>query len=302
MKIAFLSKHQNVVKRGAEVFVAELAKRLSKKHEVKILLDQDSANYDVVIPMNGGMQVVKASLKRLFKRYKLIISGQAGVGRTSIVNLLAAPDIFVALTYHMAKWARGWAWKSKIVKIPNGVDLNKFHPVGATIKINLPNPIVLSVGALTWYKHHERTILAMGRLNQGSLLIVGEGSEKKGLEELGRKLLGDRFKITSFKHEDLPSVYRSCDLFTLPSWDREAFGIVYLEAMASGLGVVAPDDSQRREIIGNAGIFVEVESPQKYAEAINEALNTDFAKLARKQAEKFSWDIVANQYEKLLQE
>lgn len=302
MKIAFLSKYQNVVKRGAEVFVSELAKRLSKKHEVKILSDQDSENYDVVIPMNGGMQVVKASLRRLFKRYKLIISGQAGTGRTSIINLLAAPDIFVALTDHMAKWVRRWAWKSKIVKIPNGVDLNKFHPVGATIKINLPKPIVLSVGALTWYKHHEKTIRAMVCLKRGSLLIVGEGPEKKGLEELGRKLLGDRFRIASFKHEDLPSVYRSCDLFTLPSWDREAFGIVYLEAMASGLGVVAPDDPPRREIIGEAGVFVDVGSPQKYAEAISLALKKDWGRQARVQAEKFSWDIVANQYEKLFQE
>lgn len=300
MKIAFLSKHQNVVKRGAEVFVAELAKRLSKKHEVKILSDQDSENYDVLIPMNGGMQVVKASLRRLFKRYRLIISGQAGTGRTSIINLLAAPDIFVALTDHMAKWASGWAWKSKIVKIPNGVDLSKFTPNGDKLNFGLEKPIILCVGALTWYKHHERIIEAMRFLDKGSLLIAGEGEQKKYLEEKGKKILGDRFKIQGFDYADMPLVYRSCDLFTLPSWDREAFGIVYLEAMASGLGVVAPDDPPRREIIEEAGIFVDVDNPEKYATAINAALKKDWVEKPRQQAEKFSWDKIAKDYEKII--
>lgn len=302
MKIAFLSKHQNVVSRGAEVFVLELAKRLSLKHEVKILSDQDSGSYDVVIPMNGGLQVVKASLGRIFKKYRLVISGQAGVGRTSIINLLAAPDIFVALTDYMVKWARRWAWKSKIVKIPNGVDLLKFTPVGDKLNLGLEKPIILCVGALTWYKHHERIIEAMRFLDKSSLLLAGEGEQKKYLEEKGKKILGDRFKIVSFKHEDMPKVYRSCDLFTLPSWDREAFGIAYLEAMASGLGVVAPDDLSRREIVGEGGILTDVADAENYAEAVRQALNADLSKKARKQAEKFSWETVANQYEKLFQE
>ena len=300
MKILFLSRYQNIVNRGAEVFVSELAKRLSLKHEVKILPDQDSGSYDVVIPMNGGMQVVKASLGRIFKRYKLVVSGQAGIGRTSIINLMAAPDIFVALTDYMAKWASRWAWKSKIVKIPNGVDLSKFNSDGDKLNLGLEKPIILCVGALTWYKHHERIIEAMRFLDKGSLLIVGEGEQKKYLEEKGKRILGDRFKIQSFDYADMPPVYRSCDLFTLPSWDREAFGIVYLEAMASGLPVVAPNDLSRREIIGDAGIFVDTSDPEVYAKEINEGMKKNWKDLPRNQAEKFSWDKIAKDYEKII--
>lgn len=300
MKILFLSRYQNVVKRGAEVFVSELAKRLSKNNEVKILSDQDNESYDVIIPMNGGMQVIKASLGRIFKKYKMVISGQAGVGRTSIINLLAAPDTFVALTDHMAKWARGWAWKSKIVKIPNGVDLSKFTPNGDKLNLGLEKPIILCVGALTWYKHHERIIEAMRFLDKGSLLIAGEGEQKKYLEEKGKKILGDRFKIQGFDYADMPLVYRSSDLFTLPSWDREAFGIVYLEAMASGLGVVAPDDPSRREIVGEGGLLTDVSNSEKYAKAIRDALETDWSKKSRAMAEKFSWDKIAKDYEKII--
>ncbi len=194
----------------------------------------------------------------------------------------------------MANWAKKWAWGSKVVKISNGVDLERFNFDGPKIDIDLPRPIILSVGALTWYKHHERVIRAV---KEGSLLIVGEGPEKENLEKLGKKLLGERFKITQYKYEDMPKVYRSVDLFTLPSWDREAFGIVYLEAMASGLGVVAPDDDSRREIIGNGGLLT---NEKNYAETFQKALDIEWRDKARKQAEKFSWDKIAIQYENVM--
>lgn len=303
MKIAFLSRYQDSIRRGAETFVREVGRELRKRHEV-IVLSGDKADaflgkdYQIVVAINGGLQVLKASLGRFKNKYKLVITGQAGVGRGEIFNLvLAKPDLYVALTESMYEWAKRWAWGTKLVKIPNGIDLNKFSPKGQRIDLELKKPIILSVGALVWYKHHDRLIRAVREIGKGSVLIVGEGEEKEDLEKLGKELLGDRFKITNFKYEDMPKVYRSCDLFTLPSWSREAFGIVYLEALASGLGVVAPDDPSRGEIIGDAGILVDVLDAEKYADAIEKALGTDWSKKVRAQAEKFSWDKIAKEYE-----
>src|SRR3989344_422158 len=98
----------------------------------------------------------------------------------------------------------------------------------------------------------------------------------------------------------MPKGYWSVDLFTLPSWDRGAFCLVYLEALASGSGVVAPDDSSRREIVGEGGLFVNVDNLLEYSEGINDALKINWMKKARTQAEKFSWDKIANQYEGLM--
>lgn len=305
MKIAILSRYQETINRGAENFVTELCKRLSEKHDVRILTGRDSdslskiigGKYNLVIPINGRLQSFKVSLGRFISGYKLLITGHSGIGADDIWNILMAPDVFVALTDQQRNWAKKWAWRSSIVKIPNGIDLNKFTHNGGKIKIDLPRPIILSVGALSWYKYHDRTIKAVSRLNTGSLLIIGEGERREDLNNLGKTLLGDRFKIMQFRYEDMPKVYRSCDLFTLPSWDREAFGIVYLEALASGLGVVAPDDVSRREIIGDAGVFVEVTDSTKYAKAIEQALKIGWPQKARKQAEKFSWEKVSKQYE-----
>lgn len=306
MKVLFLSRYQETIQRGAETFVRELKNELSKRHQVDIFSGQKADSlkdiiendYQVIISVNGGLQSLKASLGRLLKNYKLVISGQAGIGRGEIFNIaVSKPDLYVALTDRMSNWAKFWAWGSRVIKIPNGVDLTKFKPNGEKINFNLKRPIVLSVGALVWYKHHQKTIQALSYLNEGSFLLVGDGPEKENLNNLGKKLLGDRFKLIQADYHNLPKIYRSADIFALPSWDREAFGIVYLEAMACGLGVVAPNDLSRNEIIGEAGILVDVSSPEIYAKAIEQALESDWRKKALVQAGKFSWEKIAKSYE-----
>ncbi len=306
MKIVFLSRYQNSIQRGAETFVRELSKQLSLSHEVSILVGEKAdslseilkGDYQIVVAVNGGAQSLKASIGRLRKKYKLIITGQAGIGRGEIFNLaVARPDLYVALTDAMFKWAKPWAWGSKVVKISNGVDIEKFTPFGKKMSLNLVSPVILSVGALVDYKHHERSIIAVSKLNKGSLLIVGQGPKESRLQGLGDRLLKSRFKILHADYQDLPKIYRSADLFVLPSWSREAFGIVYLEAMASGLGIVAPDDPSRREIISEAGILTDVLDDNKYTEAIERALLIDWQSKALKQAKLFSWDKIGRKYE-----
>lgn len=309
MRIAFLSRYQNTIERGAENFVRELSSRLSKSHKVDVLYgkEADSLNkifaggYDVVVPINGRLQSLKASLGRLKKSYKILISGHSGKGRDDIWNILVVrPDIFIALTDSMADWAKQWSFGVKIAKIGDGVDIKKFNPNGNKLNFGLEKPIILSVGALTWYKGHHKAIEAISKLEKGSLLIVGKGSEKEKLEQLGKKKLGERFKILNFPYQEMPKVYRSCDLFTLASWDREAFGIVYLEALASGLGVVAPNDESRKEIIGEGGVFVNVDDIEAYKNGLIKAIGFDWSKKTRLQAEKFSWDKIAKEYEDVM--
>ena len=312
LKIAFLCRDFGTVHRGVETYVKELSNRLILKYEVDILSGTEAysyskmvnGNFNIVIPTNGRTQSLKASWGRIIGKYKTIISGQSGIGKDDIWNIVVTcPDAYVALTEAEVLWAKKWAWRSKVTKIPNGVDLEKFSPKGEKIDLGLSKPVILSVGALNWYKHHERVIEAMNKVENGSLLILGAGPEKEKLLNLGKKLLDNgRLKIISTSFEDMPKYYRSVDLFTLPSWDREAFGIVYVEAMASGLPVIAPDDSARREIVGNAGILVDTENSDQYAKVITTALNKKWGNIPRQQAEKFSWDKIADQYEKLFEE
>ncbi len=309
LKIAFLSRYVGSVDRGVETYALELSKRLSKIYDVAVLTGKDAdsltkikrGNFDIVIATNGRLQALKASIGRIFGKYKLIISGQAGIGKDDLWNLLIVrPDIYVALTDFELAWAKRWSLGTKLYKIPNGVNLDKFSSYGPKINLGFKGKVVLSVGALFWYKHHELTIKALALLDNVNLLIVGDGPQYRQLEALGKKLLGERFRILKVGFNDIDKYYRSADLFVLPSWIRESFGIAYVEALASGLPVVAPDDPPRREIISEAGVFADVNDIEKYAQAVEKALEVNWGEKPRKQAEKFSWDKVASEYIKLI--
>lgn len=307
-RVAFLSRYVGQVNRGVETHVKELTTRLSKSFDIQILTGRDSdsitkivsSHFDLVIPTNGRTQALKASIGRFFGGYKTLVVGHAGVGIDDIWNLLMLPNVFVALTDKEFEWAKKWTLKSKLKKIPNGVDLQKFSSEGVKATLDLERPIILSVGALEWYKNHDKTIKAVSRLERGSLLIIGNGKEKTNLDKLGQAFLGEkRFKIMEVSYQDIPRFYRSADIFTLPSWDREAFGIVYLEAMACNLPVVAPCDQSRKEIVGNGGVLVDTDNLSQFASALQEALNKKWQDLPRRQASSYSWDKIAEEYKKL---
>lgn len=261
-------------------------------------IDNDT---DVIVTTNGNLQVLYARIWSFLHRKKLLVTGHSGLGADDKWNLLMFPDVFVALTKYQSKWAHSFNPLVKIATIPNGVDLKKFNLKSKGLKINLPHPIILSVGALEKEKRLDLIIKAIAK-TKASLLLVGKGILGKELNALGSKLLGSRFKVISLSFEDMPKVYATCDLFTYPTMPYESFGIVILEAMASGLPVVANDDPIRREIVGEAGMFVDPTNTDKYVVTLEKALKAKWRNSPRKQAEKFNWDKIALDYKKLFEQ
>jgi len=335
LKIAFFNFTQKNVSRGAETFVKELSDRLKKNHEVFIfsdksqligrtpffwrfyidlqgiqillftlehILDVFKKKFDIVIPLNGGWEVLVLRLITWIYGGKLIVSGQSGRGWDDKNNLWTFPDVFVALSSHLKKWAENINPWVRVTYIPNGVDLRKFTPEGETINFRFERPLILSVGALTKEKRIDLAIKAVSKLQKGSLVVIGDGSLEKKLQNLGNNLLGKRFLLTKSSFEELPKYYRSADLFTLPSPSYRAFEIVIVEAMAINLPVVVNSDPIRKEIVGDAGVFIDPENTAEYSEKLNEALSADWGNKPRKQAEKFSWDKIAKKYEKLFRD
>lgn len=305
MKIAILNKYQGKVYRGAETFVSELSKRLSKDNEVEVLTSVGKLfqkRYDVVIPTNGRLQVFIVRLITWLTHSKMIVSGQSGPGLDDRINLWCFPDIFIGLTKYQSAWAKKVNPFIKVDTIPNGVDLDKFSNLHQPLKGD-PCKVVLAVGAFTKEKRHELTIKAVAGLENVKLMIVGGGGDrKKEIEVLGKKLLSDKFTIMSVPHDEIAEVYKKADVLAFPSVPWESFGIVMLEAMASGLPVVANDDPIRCEIVGDAGILVDPTNIDKYKEALSETLDTNWGDKPRVQAEMFSWDEIAKKYENLFEE
>ncbi len=255
---------------------------------------------DIVSPVNGGWQALIISLYcRLFGA-KLVIVGHSGPGWDDRWNLLVKPDLFVALTKHQLDWARkAIIWKQEFVLIPNGIDLDQFTQAGKKMKLDLEKPIIIIAAASTLAKRVERGIRAVAQLKSGSLLLLGSGPLDKRINKLGYELLGKkRFFHTTANYELMPEYYRAADILTLCSDSSEAFGIVYLEAMATGLACVGTDDKSRREIIGAAGVFVkDPNDVAEYTKALETALKINWKDLPKKQAEKYSWETIAKKYE-----
>lgn len=258
---------------------------------------------DIIIPLNGAWQALICSLYCRFFGAKLVVAGQSGPGWDDRWNLLMKPQLFVALTSRQLEWAKqATIWRQNFALIPNGVDLDHFKPAGKKLKLDLEKPIVMTAAATTPDKRVEQGIRAVAKLTKGSLLLLGQGPLDERIDKLGYKLLGkDRFIHTSVTHNQMPVYYRSADVFTLCSIGSEAFGIAYLEAMASGLPCVATDDESRREIVDGAGVFVKnPDDADEYSRALEKALAKQLGDVPRQQAEKFSWDEVATRYEKVL--
>jgi len=281
-------------------FFVDYWSRATLRFVLRILPVLWQEKFEVIIPTDGGWETPICRILTWLQRKKMLISGQSGPGYDDRWNLFWRPDIFVALTSKSEKWAKKIGFGVKVVMIPNGVDLEKFTPNVRPKQIDLPKPIILCASALTPSKRIDLTIKAVAKLKNASLLVLGDGDLKGELEKLGKKLLGKRFLLMKAKHEEMPGFYRTADLFTMVSVPWEAFGIVYVEAMASGLGVVATETEARREIIGGAGLFVNPEDPEEYAQALQRALQTDWGDKPRQQAEKFSWDEIAQEYEKAM--
>lgn len=267
--------------------VAEFTRKVVQR------LDKDT---DIVIPTNGQWQSLLIKFWAVRNKRKVIICGHSGPGFDDRINLFTFPDVFVSLTEFQANWARSVNPFVTVTKIPNGIDLNKFKEGENVARVNSTEPIILSVAAFNYWKRLDLAIKAVSRLNNGSLILVGKGEDEKKLKRLGDRYLPGRIKITSLPYDEMATVYSSARLFTYPTVPWESFGIALLEAMASNLPIVATDDPIRREIVGNAGLFVDPTKIDQYAKTIKKALDKDWGDLPRHQAEKFSWGKIKIKY------
>jgi len=271
-----------------------------KRFTVKVL-KQIADDTQIVFPTNGQWQSLLCSFWAKIHGKKVVISGQSGAGFDDKINIYTFPDIFFGLTDFQVSWAKRINPFVKVEKIPNGVDLSKFTFKSQTFKNKKTKKIktILCVAAFDEWKRQDLLIKAVSKLKDTKLILVGKGAEEAKLKSLGDKLLPGRFEIKSFKHSDMPKVYKEADLFSFPTVPWESFGIVLVEAMASNLPIVCTNDPVRREIVGDAGIFIDPDKTEDYAKALKAALNTNWGNKPRKQAEKFSWDEIARRYEEI---
>lgn len=195
----------------------------------------------------------------------------------------------------------------KIVIIPNATDFE----IVSQVRLNRNDKKnILFVGRLSIEKNIDKIIEAFSILKDKNILlnIVGEGEKEKELKELVDKYnLKNINFLGRLEGEKLYKMYIKSDIFLLPS-KYECFSHTLLEAMTTGIPIIASDIPGTRNVIKNGynGLLVEP-TPEKIAEAIeklikNPKLREKLARNGLKEVKKYSWDKIVEQTEKVYEE
>ncbi len=181
------------------------------------------------------------------------------------------------------------------------VTARRAKAAGAPEMGHLPRPRILCAGSVDAHKRMQLAVEAVALLPAGgSLAVLGEGPEAAALDRLaGERLGAGRYLRRAVPRAEMPAWYAAADCFTLPS-RTESFGLVYLEALACGVPVVAPDDAVRREVIGEAGLLCDVTDPNLYSRTLEQALARDWGGVPRRRAERFPIAAMVEAYAALL--
>ncbi len=194
--------------------------------------------------------------------------------------------------------------------LPCGVDTNRFNPKGsrfAGIDENIPS--ILFMGRLDKRKGLDRLLKVMPiilkEMPNIKLYVGGKGPMYKYYKKMVKSMnLEKNVEFLGYiKKEDLPSLYRSVSLYVSPATGGETFGIVLIEAMASGIPVIASDIPGYRCVIDHNvnGILVDTTNSQLFSLNILNILRSrekarDLSKKAlEKIYNKYDWNVIIDE-------
>jgi glycosyltransferase involved in cell wall biosynthesis len=214
----------------------------------------------------------------------------------------------------MYEEARAFGMKGdKLFLLPYGVDSDRFSPEVRSFRnavrkeLGIPDEakVVLTAAALNrWHKRIDYLIQEIARL-PGSFWLVAAGQrmeETAQLEDEAKRLIPARFRIITWPQDKTHMLYGAADVFTLTSL-HEGFGLVTIEAMASGLPVIIHNGPEFRWVAGDTNVMcIDMAKDGELASAIRDASSRQYISNARESAVKrFSWDSLVPQYLEMYQ-
>jgi glycosyltransferase involved in cell wall biosynthesis len=173
----------------------------------------------------------------------------------------------------------------RVAAFPIGLDVEYFRPAppGHDLRAELGLPsrqlVVGLISYLRSYKGHEYFVEAAAMIaakrDDVTFIIVGEGPEepsiKKRIEQLG---ISERVRMLGFR-EDLLNVFRSCDVFAIPSVEGDTIPQVLMQALAMGIPVVSTTVGSIPDVVidGQTGFIVPPRNANALADAIMKLLD-----------------------------
>jgi glycosyltransferase involved in cell wall biosynthesis len=250
----------------------------------------------VMVSFGSGAGYVSNILRRISGRKKIpiVLTLQEGdselhlkyrwLGLISLSWRLALKntEVLTGISNFLLERAKKYGYIGETALVPNGVDLEIFLKEVSDREMNevrfklgkQQNDIFLVTTSRLSYKNAVDDIISsLTFLPENiSLIVIGRGEEGESLQKQSNKLnLSKRVKFLGYlEYKDIPKYFSVCDIFVRPS-RSEGFGNSFIEAMATGLPVIAtpvggiPDFLDDKE----TGVFCSPDNPQSIANAVN---------------------------------
>ena len=193
-------------------------------------------------------------------------------------------------------------------EVPNGVDVARFANASPLPELTRTGrPTVVFVGRLEQRKGVEELVRAFVQVKARRptlrLVVVGEGPERDRCQALlPARLRADAVFVGRVDADDLPRFYASADVVAAPALGGESFGIVLLEAMASGVPVIASSIPGYRSVLrdGVDGRLVPPGDVRALADGLDVLLDNAVLRAAmgaegRRAAAAYDWPVVTQQ-------
>ncbi len=191
--------------------------------------------------------------------------------------------------------------------VPNGISLDRFHERAEPLPRFMDGrPNILFVGRYNESRKGFRYLIrAMPMIRSqfpdARLIVVGQGISDRYEHFLAQHGITDVVFSGFVSADELPRYYASADVFVAPSTGRESFGLILLEALASGKPVVASAIAGYSGVIRNGvdGVLVEPKNAQALALAIvrvlaDANLRQRLVTSGQEHVQQFSWPVVAD--------
>jgi len=235
--------------------VGALARLMSTELSPRLVTEL-SRQYDILHLHTPHPMGMLAYLAARTPPHALVVTHHSDIVRQARVRALLRPVFQKVMDRAQAVIATSRAYldsspelapvKGKAAIIPYGIDLARFSPslreseAARGIRARFGERLILATGRLIYYKGFEVLLDALPRVS-GHLLIAGDGPLRASLEQRARNRgVADRVTfLGAVQNDAMAPYYGAADVFVLPSIARsEAFGIVQIEALASGVPVV----------------------------------------------------------------
>jgi glycosyltransferase involved in cell wall biosynthesis len=221
-------------------------------------------------------------------------------------NARGADAVLTTSAYCRAAIRRHYGVPPRQVRlVPEGIELARWRRLVEREPHSSDGATILCVARQYPRKHIADLLRALAivreRAPRARAIIAGDGPEHAALRRLASELrLGDAAQFTgALPDQALERLYRRADVFCLPSV-QEGFGIVFLEAMACGLPVIATASAAIPEVIphGRAGLLVPPGDVGELASALAELLSDGaqraaFGAFGQQHVQQYDWDRVA---------